>query len=180
MNPAALQHYIALSRRDQLFVDAYVETGVGSEAIVRAYPGRIFKRPKVKASKLLAKPQIWTAVEERRAEAISAAGVTSVHVLRRIYQTMERCAQVEPIVDQHGKQVMVTTPSGEFSAAFRFDAKGVLKAAELLGDHLKLFTKVHEVTGKGGGPIRSAVAVATNDPVEAARIYQEMMGTGGS
>ena len=34
-----------------------------------------------------------------------------------------------------------------------FDARSVLKGAELLGKHKKLFTERHEHTGKDGAPI---------------------------
>jgi phage terminase small subunit len=42
---------------------------------------------------------------------------------------------------------------GDIAPAYSFDAKSVLRGAELLGKHLGMFTEKHEHTGKDGAPI---------------------------
>lgn len=65
--------YHSLRRRQQKFVDVYVETGNASEAIRRINPKS--KRPDIAGSKLKRKPEIRAAIEERTQEDIEEAGV---------------------------------------------------------------------------------------------------------
>jgi hypothetical protein len=44
-------------------------------------------------------------------------------------------------------------PGSDIAPAYSFDAKSVLRGAELLGKHLGMFTEKHEHTGKDGAPI---------------------------
>jgi hypothetical protein len=50
--------------------------------------------------------------------------------------------------------MMTETEDGGEALAYTFNATGVLKGAELLGKHLKLFTDKVEVTGKDGDAIK--------------------------
>lgn len=72
----------------------------------------------------------------------SDLGIDAAYVLRTIKATIERCSQAEP--------VMI---NGEISGDYKFDSGAVLKGAELLGKHLKMFTDKIEHAGAGGGPI---------------------------
>ena len=47
-------------------------------------------------------------------------------------------------------------------------------AARLHSQHMGWMTEKHELTGPNGGPLQS-VAIATDDPAEAARAYQELI-----
>lgn len=70
----------------------------------------------------------------KRAERVE---VTQDYVLRTIVDTIERCKQAEPV---RGKD-------GEETGEYKFDSSAVLKGAELLGKHLKLFTDKTELSG---------------------------------
>jgi phage terminase small subunit len=76
------------------------------------------------------------------------------YVLGTIVSTIERCKQAEPVMDKAGNHLTTETEDGGEALAYRFDASGVLKGAELLGKHLKLFTDKVEVTGKDGDAIK--------------------------
>jgi phage terminase small subunit len=141
--------YHALKRRNQRFVDEFIDCGCGAEAFRRIWPKR--KRPDSAAWKLLhLNPEIAAAIEERKAEAIEKAGRSAQEVLRVIGETMDRCSQAVPVFDKTGMPVMVETADGKVAPAYVFDAKNVLKAAELLGSYHKLFVSKHEFTGKDG------------------------------
>ena len=55
--------------------------------------------------------------------------------------------------------MLVGTPSGDLPPAYTFDARAVLKGAELMGRHLKMFTDKNELTGKDGAPIQQQFGV---------------------
>ena len=67
--------------------------------------------------------------------------ITADYVLGVIKETVDRCRQVKPVTDALGQPIMVETPDGELAAAFKFDAKNVLKGSELLGKHINLFVE---------------------------------------
>ena len=49
---------------------------------------------------------------------------------------------------------MVQVQDEEGRDVWEFDANGALRAQELLGKHLKLFTDKTELTGKDGAPLK--------------------------
>jgi hypothetical protein len=60
--------------------------------------------------------------------------ITQDWVLETIYETAERCKQAVPVLDSEGEE------TGEW----KFEAANVLRAAELAGKHLQMFTdKLH-------------------------------------
>lgn len=143
--------YFTLKGRRRKFVDAYVEMGIGTKAIVAAgYKG---KRANQAAYMLLQEPPVQAAIAERKAEAMAEAGRTAVQVLEAIGETLDRCLQHVPVRDKLGNIETVTTPDGQLAAAYTFDAKNALKAAELLGDFHKLFVKRLEHAGPNGQPL---------------------------
>lgn len=147
--------YHALKRRRQRFVDEYVACGVGAEAFRRIWPNG--KRPDSAAWKLLHKPEIQAAVDERKAEAVTAAGRTAQDILRVVGETMDRCMQTAPVLDKFGMPVLTEKADGTLAQTYAFDAKNALAAAALLGSFHKLFATKHEVTGKDGAPIAPPV-----------------------
>jgi len=73
--------------------------------------------------------------------------ITADYVLTTIVETIERCKQARPVLDRKGDPILVDLPNGEIGAAYTFDSGAILKGAELLGKHLKLFTDKVEVSG---------------------------------
>jgi len=162
--------YSQLSRRRQLFVDAYVRRGVGTEAIKEA--GFIGRRPDVAAAKFLAKPEVRAAIEEKRGEAIAKAGVRAVRVL----EELAAIALLDPadLFDETGAMRPLKDVPRETRAALsaldveevRLDGVSIgqvkklrmhskVEALKLLGQYLKLFAERVEHTGRDGGPIQT-------------------------
>ena len=166
-------HYAKLSWRAKRFVDHLVDlesqaardpkhrAGLGAEAM-RAI-GFMGKRPDCAAHKFRRRPGVREAIEERRAMVAEAANLTSVEVIHLIRSTIDRCQQAEPVLDRRGNQVLVENGEGKLVPAYVFDAKSVLKGAELLGSYLKMFTQKHEHTGADGGPIQTQEVVIFDD-----------------
>lgn len=61
--------------------------------------------------------------------------ITADYVLGGIKSIIERCIQVEPVLDRKGQEI---------PGQFQFEPHAALKGHELLGKHLKLFTEKHE------------------------------------
>lgn len=142
---------MALTARKKRFCEELMVDQVGSAAAIRA--GFSPKRAKQYAYELLQEPQVQAYVQELREAQAKRCEIDADYVLGTIRDTMERCRQAEPVVDRKGNPVFVQTPDGGVAPAYAFDAQGVLRGAELLGKHLKLFTDKHEHSGPGGAPL---------------------------
>lgn len=155
--------------------------GKKSEAYRVAYPKSLNWKDKTvneAASRLSGNSKVQARIAELQAKVAEIAekkfSVTTEYVLKTIVETVERCRQgVKPKYDRAGDQELVETPEGE-GLAFVFDAGNVLKGAELLGRHLKMFTDKVEHTGKDGGSIKLLTAEVS--AAEAANLYKEMLG----
>jgi phage terminase small subunit len=134
-----------LSARQLMFVKEYLVDLNATQAAIRA--GYSAKTADAAASRLLRKVSIATAVQEGMDRRASRIEVTADYVLETIVSTIERCKQSEPVVDKAGNTVLTETNDGNVVPAYTFNAIGVLKGAELLGKHLKLFTEKHEHSG---------------------------------
>lgn len=140
-----------MTPKQEAFVREYLIDLNGTQAAIRA--GYSAKTAEVQASRLLSNAKVAATVQAAMDKRAERTEITADYVLESIVSTMERCKQVEPIFDRKGDPVLVETPDGEMARAYTFNAAGVLKGAELLGKHLKLFTDKVEHTGKDGGPI---------------------------
>lgn len=154
--------YAKLRRRRQLFVDAYVRTGVGSTAATES--GYAGKNPDVACAKILANPEVKAAIAERTEQAIAKAGVRHVRVLEEI--ALLAYANLAQLRGTDGKPVAFKDLPDTFLAgaqSIEFNADGSVSKVRLakvdglrmLGQHLKLFTEVLEHQGKDGGPIQT-------------------------
>lgn len=153
--------YAKLRRRRQIFVDAFVRTGNGSEAALAA--GYSKKAPNVAAAKMRANPEVAAAIAERQQEAIERAGVRPAQVLLGIAElayanlTMLRDEEGKP---RHFKDLPPALLAGAEAIDFHPDgsvrkirlARG--SGLNMLAQNLKLFTAVLEHQGKDGGPIQ--------------------------
>lgn len=153
--------YAKLRRRRQLFVDAYVRTGSGSDAAIAA--GYSSKGADSTASRFKANPEVAAAIAERQQEAIERAGVRPAQVLLGIAElayanlTMLRNEEGNP---RHFKDLPPALLAG--AEAIDFNPDGSVRKIRLargsglnmLAQHLKLLTSVLEHQGKDGGPIQ--------------------------
>jgi phage terminase small subunit len=125
----------SLTPKQEAFCLAYIETGNASEAYRRAYDASRMKPETINraAKKCLDNGKIGTRLQELRQPAIDAARVTLDSHLKRL-------ARLSELAEAEGK----------FSAAVTAEiARG--KAAGL-------YTEKMELTGKDGGPIKTAAA----------------------
>lgn len=130
-----------LTPKQERFIQEYLIDLNGTQAAIRA--GYSAKTANEQASALLAKPNIAAEVQKLMDKRSEDLGIDAKYVLQTIKNTIERCSQAEQVKAADG------TVSGEY----KFDSAAVLKGAELLGKHLKLFTDKTEVSGSGGGPV---------------------------
>jgi len=169
----SLTAYLKLRRRHQIFVDAMVSEGVGTKAMIAT--GFKGKRPDVAASKLLARPEIRAAIEERKAEAIAAIGVTHLRTLRELVAV----AYFNPkalLNAETGELLPVHEWPDDAAAAIigcdieqLFAGKGKdreaigqvvkpraapkVEALKLLMQYQKMLVEKHEHSGPGGKPL---------------------------
>ena len=144
-----------LTAKETLFVGHYLERLNGADAARKA--GYKTKRPDALAYELLRKPEIQAAIQAAMDARADRVQITADQVLQNIIDIGQRCMQRWPKMVGHGKdreqaKEWVTTEDGEevLAHVFEFDAQGALRAQELLGKHLKLFTDKQEVEVKGG------------------------------
>lgn len=136
---------MALTPKQQRFVDEYLVDLNATQAAVRA--GYSEDTAYSQGQRLLKNVEVAAFVQTAMDQRSERTAITADYVLQSIVSTMERCKQVEPVFDRKGDHVEVETPDGEMAKAYTFNPMGVLKGAELLGKHLKLFTEKVEHGG---------------------------------
>jgi phage terminase small subunit len=142
-----------LTPKQERFCEEYLVDLNLTQAALRAGFGKGEAAAGVMGHRLLKNPKIQQRINELKEAQSKRTGITADYVLNTIHDTIERCRQARPVLDRDGDPVMVETPAGDVAPAYAFDSKGVLRGAELLGKHLKLFTDKVEHSGKDGGPI---------------------------
>jgi phage terminase small subunit len=143
-----------LTPKQAAFVQEYLVDLNATQAAIRA--GYSEDTAKAIGHENLTKPDVAEAIQEAMDQRAARTKITTDYVLATVYQTVERCKQATPVLDRRGEPVLVETPTGALVPAYVFDAKAILKGAELMGKHLKLFNERIEHTGKDGGPIETA------------------------
>ncbi len=127
-----------LTPKRSLFVKEYLVDLNATQAAIRA--GYSAKTASSIGEQLLRNLEIRSAVDSALKKRAEKTEISAEYVIRTIKETIERCKQAVPCVEKiDGEWV----PTGEY----QFDAKAVLKGAELLGKHLKLFTEQIELSG---------------------------------
>lgn len=145
-----------LNLKQQRFVDEYLLDLNATAAYKRAGYVATGNSAEVNAARLLRNAQVAKCIQEAMDKRSNDLGIDARYVLSTIKETIDRCRQVHPVLDRKGEQVYVVKGDGDDAKivpAFEFDASGVLKGAELLGKHLKMFTDKTELTGADGGPV---------------------------
>ena len=164
--------------KQQRFVEEYLIDLNATQAAIRA--GYSEKTAGQIGEQNLKKLVISAAIETAMAERSERTKVTQDYVLATIVETVERCKQASTVLDRKGEPVLVETPGGDLAPAYTFDARAVLKGAELMGRHLKMFTDKQELTGKDGEPLQQQhgvlvvpAKVSVDEWVEQARKLRE-------
>lgn len=134
-----------LTAKQQRFVEEYLIDLNATKAAVRA--GFSAKTAEQQGYQLLQKTLVAQAIQQGMDARSERTEISADYVLQSIVETMERCKQVYPVLDRKGGPVLTETADGDVARAFTFNAGGVLKGAELLGKHLKMFTDKVELSG---------------------------------
>lgn len=137
-----------MTPKQERFAQEYLVDLNATQAAIRA--GYSERTAKVIGHENLTKPDVQAAIQAAMDKRSERTEITADYVLSTIRSTVERCRQAVPVLDRQGKPVMVQTEAGEIAPAYAFEPMAVLKGAELLGKHLKLFTDKLEHSGRVG------------------------------
>jgi phage terminase small subunit len=130
-----------LSERERRFCEEYVIDYNGKRAALAV--GYAEASASSEANDITHNPAAIDYINTLKQQQTIRSKINADYVLAAIYETLERCRQeIEPIRVKGGGTLVVNDKNGEPKNAFRFDARNTLKAAELLGKHLAMFTDV--------------------------------------
>ncbi len=135
-----------MTPKQEAFAREYLIDLNATQAAIRA--GYSAKTAEQQGHQLLKKTSVAKAIREGRVARAERTEISADYVLTTITETIERCRQAKPVLDRKGDPVMVETEHGDIVPAYTFDSTAVLKGAELLGKHLKLFTDRVEHSGE--------------------------------
>ena len=117
-----------LTPKQQRFVEEYLIDLCATQAAVRA--GYSQKSAKEQGYENLTKPHIAAAIAEAQQARADRTEISQTWVLERLVSVAERTMQAKPVLDKLGN------PRGEFT----FQAAGAVRALELIGKHLGMFS----------------------------------------
>tara|TARA_R110000744_G_scaffold149386_1_gene262502 strand:- start:3550 stop:4023 length:474 start_codon:yes stop_codon:yes gene_type:complete len=129
---------MALNARQKSFADHFLI--VMSKTDAARLAGYSEKTATSQGERLSKHPEVAAYIQAAMDKRAERTHIDQDYVLESIASTMERCKQVEPVLDRRGEPVLVETPTGDLAPAYTFNAAGVLKGAELLGKHLGMFS----------------------------------------
>lgn len=134
-----------MTPKQERFVQEYLIDLNASGAYRRA--GYKTGNADVLGPRMLGNAGIASAIQSAMSERSKRVQITSDQVLQNIIDIGHRCMQRWPVMVGQGKDrkqlvEFVEMEDGEevLAQVFQFDSNGALKAQELLGKHLKLFT----------------------------------------
>lgn len=126
-----------LNDRQKLFVSEYLVSRNATQSAIKA--GYSEKTAYSMGGRLLKKVEIQNLINKKLEKVIAKLDLTPEKILQDIEDIKERCLQGHVVMDKEGNE------TGEW----RFDPGNALKACELQGKHLKMFTEKVEVDNSG-------------------------------
>lgn len=122
-----------LTPQQELFCQEYRVDYNGTKAAIRA--GYSEKTAAAQSARLLRNVNILTRVRAIQKERFEKLAVTQELVLLNLIEVYNRCMQAKPVTEwDYDEHKYVET--GEYT----FDSKGALRAMEMIGKHMAMFT----------------------------------------
>lgn len=189
---------MALTAKQRLFVAEYLVDLNATQAAIRA--GYSVKRAKDQAWQQMQRPEIEEAIRAAMEKRNKRTQVDADYVLQRLTE-IDQMDFIDILEDDMSFRPVRQWPKvwrqylSGFDLAEMFEGSGKeremvgilkkikwpdkVKNLELLGKHVNVnaFREQLGIGSPNGGPIQS-VTTTTTDPVEAARIYQDLMSGG--
>ena len=127
-----------LSQKEQRFVAELEVDGNGTQAAIRAgcTPGKNNQSAAVAASRMLRNDKVLAYRRARARETYKNIGLSAETVATKLMTVYNRCMQAEPVM-AWDPETGSWQPSGEW----KYDSRGALKALELMGRLLGMFTQ---------------------------------------
>ena len=119
--------------KQQRFIDEYLVSLNATQAAIKA--GYSPKSADVHACRMLGNDRIKALIDERLALHSKNTGETKERILLSLREIADRCMAKEPILDKDGNN----------SGIYKFNASGAIRALELLGKHLGMFSEKMEI-----------------------------------
>lgn len=140
-----------LTPQQELFCAEYLVDYNGTKAAQRA--GYAEKTAAAQASRLLKNVNVLSRVRALQKEHLEKLAVTQESVLLNLLEVYDRCMQKKPVYEWDYE-----TGQYKETGEYAFDSKGALRALELIGKHLAMFTQKVEHSGSvetGNGELAS-------------------------
>lgn len=127
-----------LTPKQERFCQEYIVDYNGTQAAIRTgYSG---KSAGSQAGRLLKNAKVLARVRQLQAEQVQRLSVSQDWVVLQLRETLRKCLEPQPVMQWVDGKLL---PCGEYA----FDSKGALKALELLGKHLGMFTDKLSLSG---------------------------------
>lgn len=148
---------VELKRQQELFCQEYIVDYNGTQAAIRA--GYKETSARKQASRLLTNEDILARVHELQKEQLNRLAVSQDYVVLQLLETYKCCREPSPVM-----QYDPSTGGMVETGMYQFDSKGALRALELMGKHLGMFSdKVHLSGGLNTGQLSNVLAQLRGD-----------------
>lgn len=145
------------NKRHERFCQEYVVDYNGTQAAIRA--GYKEKNARVQASALLTNPNILSRVHELQKDQLDRLALSQDYVVLQLLETYKCCREPTPVM-----RYDPSTGEMEETGMYQFDSKGALRALELIGKHLGMFSdKVHVSGSFNTGQLSNVLAQLRGD-----------------
>lgn len=175
-----MEQYLKLKRTHQRFVDAYVEIGIASKAMMKVRPKA--KRAKELAWRWMQIPGVKEAIEERKAQERQAFEDRRERHLEAMWNraNADRVALIDvsknpPDPAEWPQELRDCIESLEFEGGVltKVRTSNRNEASKLFSQHLRWLTERHEHTGANGQPLMPRQVVLVTQE-EAERLDAEL------
>ena len=146
-----------LKKQYELFCQEYVVDYNGTQAAIRA--GYKEKSARQQASRLLALEEVLTRISELQKDQLDRLALSQDYVVLQLLETYKCCREPTPVMRYDS-----STGEMKETGTYQFDSKGALRALELIGKHLGMFSdKVHVSGSLNTGQLSNVLAQLRGD-----------------